>query len=641
MTTDTPVQKDELNAPVQPAPEQPAVGEPDREPVPVAEAPSTETPAPAEEPQPAEPAAVPNAGDVPPAKDLPPAEDLPSARNLSGPVAAPAPAQEPPTPPKPSKPEATSCAASRCFNGLAAVGPLALILFWLLQSLPTFMGRELHALHDLGIGLVGGVAASLPAPDVYPVYHWFLTTLACIPGLDDLSLAAFLPGVQPTAGLEQLTGYPVLLLPLASALATLFLVLLTWGLARATGNDRRTAFAAGLVLLTSLSFMGLPRLSGGDMLFASILTLGSLCLYRGWLKASAPLWLFAGFALIALSTLAGGLLGLALPLLTSLIFLIWRGTFRRAGARDGALAFGLMLVLLLVWATTIAFTDGGRDLLQALIENEYAAPLREAWALQGRDSWIIVALLALLWLPWTLLLPFLPWGRLGACVRAIATNRTQRPGQGWLWCSVIVTLAVLALLGANMPVLLIPLLPPLAILTAQGLLSLSPGASRGFFLLLGLLFLLLGLLFAVANLYPVFGTAPELLSAVQPSLPPVAALVQVCGLLLLGIILWKVVNRAFAGGCLLIMTVLMLLYTAPLAYYTTATAPPAPATEQAPTAEVPAPEARPETPAAVQPAEQASEPAATPAEPQATALPTPDAPTATPSTEAAPAPVAN
>ena len=231
--------------------------------------------------------------------------------------------------------------------------------------------------------------------------------------------------------------------------------------------------------------------------------------------------------------------------------------------------------MLLAWGTFIAFGDGGRELLKTLLENEYLAPVLEAWKLQGQDSWIIVALLAVLWLPWTLLLLFLPWGRIGTFFKGIVVNRKQRPGQGWLWCSAIVTLAVLALLGANMPVLLMPLLPPLAVLTAQGVLNLSARGSRGFFLLLAILLIALGLLFAAANIYPLFlGELPAPLSALQPTpLALVAALVQTCGLVLLGIILWKALNRSFAGGALLVLTFLVLVYTAPVAYYAAAGAP--------------------------------------------------------------------
>lgn len=543
-----------------------------------------------------------------------------------------APEPEAPLPPHRKETPARAGLAARCFNGLAAVGPLVLLLFWFIQSLPVLMGREPQGLNALATGIFGGVAATgFPSPDFYPVYEWFLAGLSALPGLDAFSLAVWLPGVQPTAGLEHFVRYPVAMLPLASALSALCLVLLTWGLARGTGNDRRTALASGLVLLTSLTLMGLPRVAGSDMLFASILTLSGLCLYRGWLKTFSPVWLVAGFALAALSTLAGGLVGFALPLLTSLIFLLWRGTFRRAGARDGALSFGLMLVLLLAWGTFTAFQDGGRDLLKALLENEYLGPILEAWKLQGRDAWMSVALLAVLWLPWTALLLFLPWGKSGTFFKAILVNRSQRPGQGWIWCSLLTALAVLALLGVNMTVLLIPALPPLAILTAQGLLALSARGSRGFFLLIALALLLLGLAFATAYFYPLFfGTAPAPLTNLQPlPLSPAAALIRIGGLVIIALLLWKGVNRAFPGGSLFILTFLMLLYTAPLAYYTNASASITPAREAAVSpvemSETPADETASPSPTEEQavPTPAAPEQAPDVAEPQAAPLPSP------------------
>ena len=58
------------------------------------------------------------------------------------------------------------------------------------------------------------------------------------------------------------------------------------------------------------------------------------------------------------------------------------------------------------------------------------------------------------------------------------------------------------------------------------------------------------------------GELPAPLSAFQPTpLALVAALVQTCGLVLLGIILWKALNRSFAGGALLVLTFLVLVYT--------------------------------------------------------------------------------
>ena len=131
----------------------------------------------------------------------------------------------------------------------------------------------------------------------------------------------------------------------------------------------------------------------------------------------------------------------------------------------------------------------------------------------------------------------------------------------------------------------------------------------------------------------------------QPTpLALVAALVQTCGLLLLGIILWKALNRSFAGGALLVLTFLVLVYTAPMTYYAAAGAPVAVATpvEPAPAQEDPATEKVPsETP--VQPSEpdapatdeQAAPAPSTPVEPQATPLPAPEEPA--PAAETAPA----
>ncbi len=473
-------------------------------------------------------------------------------------------------------PEEKAGFASRCFSWLSFAGPLVLLVLWVIQAIPNLLGREPRALHELTAGLqtcylgtdpwLTEQLASHPISDMTPVYNWFLKGLSRIPGID--SFIATLPGIIP-AGVGSISPYPELL-PLGTALTSLFLVLLTWCLARATGSNHKTAFASGLVLLSGLAWMGLPSLAGDELLGASLMTLTSICLYRGWKKDFAPLWLLCGFALVAVSTLTVGLPGLVFPLLTSLFFLIWRGTFRRGGARDGAIAFGVMLILLCAWGTLVAFSDGGRELLKTEIEAQFLAPILYGWELQGRDAWIIFATLAILWLPWTLLILFLPWERIGKFLRRIGSNRRECPGQGWLWCSLLIGLIVYALLGALSPLLLPPLLPPLAILTAQGLLGIGTRRSKAFFLILSVLLALLGILYAVIAIYPLLlGSLPPLLAAIQPvSLPLKEAVVPVAGFLIFALLLWKVVDRARPDGSLLAFTILALLLAAPLACLT-------------------------------------------------------------------------
>ena len=181
--------------------------------------------------------------------------------------------------------------ASRCFSCFSFAGPLVLLLLWVIQAIPNLLGREPRTLHELTAGLqtcylgadpwLTEQLASHPISDMTPVYNWFLKGLSLIPGLD--SLLASIPGIIP-AGVSSISPYPELL-PLGTALASLFLVLLTWCLARATGSNRKVAFAAGLVLLTGLAWMGLPSLAGDELLGAALMTLTSICLYRGLLPS--------------------------------------------------------------------------------------------------------------------------------------------------------------------------------------------------------------------------------------------------------------------------------------------------------------------------------------------------------------------
>lgn len=459
--------------------------------------------------------------------------------------------------------------AARCFNVCAMFGPVVLGFLWLVQSLPGFAGRSSQALFDLAFKMQGeltahGMETAKQASDVssflyHPVWHWIQTWLQQLPESVTL-LPARIPGFPPNSVLDPLS--------LATAGTTLCLILLTWGFAKAIGKEKQDAFGAGLVLLSSLTWIGLPTPAGRELLLASILTLSLLCLYRGWVKAFAPLWLIVGFALIAPATVEGGLLGLLLPLICSLFFLLWRGSFRRAGAYDGALAFGIMLILLCLWGTCIAFGEG-RDALYMLLDVRFRIPFIENVHTLGQNSWILFPVLALLWLPWTLVVLFVPWQRLGAFFTGFIRNRKEHPGQGWLWCWLFVGLTLLYGLEINTPELLIPLLPPLAVLTAQGILSLSPRSSSVFMALVSFFLFLIGLLFAVIALWPmVVGELPPILAGIQIMPLSLGGILVQTGIpFLFAFLLWKGTNRFSPKGSLLVFCLLTLLLALPRAWY--------------------------------------------------------------------------
>ncbi len=397
-----------------------------------------------------------------------------------------------------------------------------------------------------------------PYPDKPPLYFWFLHVLDKLPTID-----------------------PPLLFLLAAALSALLLTAVTWLLARSLGYDKRQSFAASLILLTTFSFLGISHYARMDLLFAVCITLSHLCLYRGWIKTSAPFWLACGFVLAALACLIKGPLGLAFPLVSSIIFLIWRGSFRRAGGRDGALGFGLMLIILLAWISLVLLQEGGRDYLGSMFGRHMIERALDAWH-HKQPWWFYLVSLPLAWLPWTLLIFFLPWERLPRLLKGVVGARVQAPGHGWVWISAISGLVLLSALSGKVGIYTLPLYPFMAILTAQGLLSLGALRSRAFFLLLSVLLFILALAFGLAGAYPhVQGMLPSFLrpeswSGMSDSArDALNALTLVKGLPLLAavclvfaVILAKATRRSWPGGSLLVLTLFFTTLAQPLALVT-------------------------------------------------------------------------
>ena len=473
------------------------------------------------------------------------------------------------TPPDTSS-EVVPGAAGRAFAIMAGLGLLIPLVLVVLQTCLGLDARSLwfsdevrhgaayEALRQSGEWFILTLNGSV-YPDKPPLYFWFLYGLDQIPHLD-----------------------PPRLFLAAAALSALLFVAATWITARAMGYSKSIAFGACLVLLSSLSFVGITHYARMDLLFAALITLSHVCLYRGWIKASAPIWLIAGFALAALACLVKGPLGLAFPLISSIVFLVWRGSFRRAGGRDGAAGFAVMLIILLAWVSLVMLQEGGKDYLTSMFGKHMIERAVDAWH-HKQPWWFYLVNMPLAWLPWTFLLFFLPWERLPRLVKGVARSRKEQPGHGWVWISFLGGFAVLSALSGKVGIYTLPLYPFLAILTAQGVLSMGPRRSRAFFLLLAFLFFVLAVVFGFAGAYPHIrgylpdSMAPEALfdmskpafaSALDyvltlKGLPILAGLCLVFALLL-----GKGTRRAVPGGAMLVLALCVTALVQPLALVT-------------------------------------------------------------------------
>lgn len=386
---------------------------------------------------------------------------------------------------------------SRLYNGFALLPLLPLTVLLLLQVLFSLDARHLwfpdevrHAalfqnLLEHGKGLVLELNGA-PYAEKSPLYFWLLR------GLFELLR----------------TSGPILYFS-AAALCALLYLWAALGLGRLVGRvNGRTNFAAGIMVLSTSLFMGVIHYAGMDILCAALLLCAHILLYRAFTRSRrSPVLMAAAFFLSGLAALMNGPFLLAMPLLSIVLFALWRGTPERLLRPD--LPFGLVAGLLTIgaWPALVLFLadkEQSGALLHLLLAAQVTAPLEQL--AQPHLSWLeLLRRLPFVLLPWALLLFFLPWNRLVSRATRdglAASRRPEKEGLAFLWCMLVAALCLLPLSGAGSCGRYLPLLPPLAILAARPLLALSgtraPALRYSFavlFLLFGIAFILSGLMF--------------------------------------------------------------------------------------------------------------------------------------------------
>ncbi len=452
--------------------------------------------------------------------------------------------------------------AEKCFNALSWAGlPVLLILTALVVFQNILVPRALWIPDEVVIAdvyaqfLTGAQVAlvhnGLPYTEMPPLYFWFLRGLDLIPRVD-----------------------PPMLFFLGTALSAMLYVGSIWLLALATGHDRRTALASGLMALGSFFFMGISQSVNADMLFAALMTLSLICFYRGWIKQRAPFWLTLAFLLAALATLVKGPLALAVPLIASILFLIWRATPGRLNGRDGLIGFLLMILLIAAWFV-ILYAGGHADYIVDIFRHQLKERI---YGVALLPWWFSIVALLLICLPWTPLPLFVNWWAALRGLPALWRTRRENGGSAWLWLCLIVGLVLLSVISAKSVPALLPLMAPLAVLAGRSLLRLTPLRSRLYFFLLALLFFLLGLLLVLAHYHTaILPLLPaDWLARLNGLLPPFvfawleSARNLVCMggvLIILALLLIFFCRRSLPGGTLLLCTLGLLVTNLPFALH--------------------------------------------------------------------------
>lgn len=395
-------------------------------------------------------------------------------------------------------PEANPTILSRVFDSLALAGLFILTAIFLVQVVPGLQTNRLLWFSDelrqaevlrgifdgkwLQVYLNGEIYQEAP-----PLYFWFL---------------AGLHGLLALVGLDLGADYAKLLY-IGSAVSGLMFLWATLGLARSTARlDRRGVFATGCVLLSVLFLQFFFHYSSLDLFFAAFIIASHIFLFKALMLNYAPLQMALAFLCAAIALMSKGALGLALPVCSAVLFVVWRGKPQRLFKPDFLLGLFFALLPLLIWLGSIWATGQHDVVIQMLKEQVWIKAFGDAW--HSEPWWWYLAVLPAMWLPWSFLLLVRPWHQLFSrknweAIKSACSG--ERQGLAFVWISFIGAFVLISVISSKQPVYLIPLMGPLAVLTGRGVLLLSPARSMILQRLLAVMFFILAVFFVIIPVY--------------------------------------------------------------------------------------------------------------------------------------------
>jgi 4-amino-4-deoxy-L-arabinose transferase-like glycosyltransferase len=242
-------------------------------------------------------------------------------------------------------------------------------------------------------------------------------------------------------------------------LAGIFGILTTFLFTRKLFNLRTAAYTA-VVLATTFGYVLVGRFAVIDMIMAFLLTACLFSLMTAYLSRQMKYYLLA-YAFMGLAFLAKGLIGIVLPGLIFLAFLIWRKDFGEI--KKMRLGWGFLIVSALIFPWVISAAIQKSDFLDIFFaEQQFGRFLTGSFG-RRRPFWFFVPILFATAFPWSFFLP-------SAAVNGLKKENPFRPAVQFLFCWIAVTFIFFSIPKSKLPYYLLPLSPAAAVLVG-GLLS--------------------------------------------------------------------------------------------------------------------------------------------------------------------------
>jgi len=290
------------------------------------------------------------------------------------------------------------------------------------------IAREMLASHDFIIPHLNYV----PYIEKPPLLYWLTTLSMSLMGVNEFA-ARFV-----------------------NAFAALFGVVATTFFA-AKAFDARRAILAGGVLATSAIYALMAQVLTTDMLLTALTTTALFAFFLDWRDGGGWCWLC--YVAMGFAALTKGPVGVAIPLFVATIFLWWEGDLRGAMWKFHALP-GLLLTAAIAAPWFIAITIREPGFFDFYFIGEHVRRFFDASYSHDQPMYYYVPIVIGGLVPWTFALPFIPWRRLA-----------PNPARRFCIAAGATILALFSLSSAKLVPYILPAIPPLAIVIADGLLT--------------------------------------------------------------------------------------------------------------------------------------------------------------------------
>ena len=242
---------------------------------------------------------------------------------------------------------------------------------------------------------------------------------------------------------------PVALSAIAGILATYLFALRAFG--------RRHAILAAAILATTPLYALIAQVLTTDMLLTTLVTIATFALYLHWQEGGR--WCWIAYIAMGLAVMTKGPVGAAIPILSMLLWLTYSRELGGAIAKFRAIP-GLLLTLLIAAPWFFAMTVREPGFFDFYFVGEHLRRVFEPDYSHSEAFYFYLPVLAVGLLPWSLLVPFLTW-----------REPPRNPARSFCIVAAGLTVAAFSCASAKLIPYILPAVPPLAVLIADGLVS--------------------------------------------------------------------------------------------------------------------------------------------------------------------------